>query len=54
MHALLKLRRCVQVNLGNHEDCSPLQYAAVKGQLQVVEWLVRKRAKVSRSRWHLG
>ncbi len=45
VHALLKVRG-VDVNLGNNEDCSPLQYAAVKGDLEVLRWLVRKGAQV--------
>ena len=45
MYALLKVRG-VRVNLGNNEDCAPLQYAAVKGDSEVVRWLVRKGAKV--------
>ena len=45
MYALLKVRG-VRVNLGNNEDCAPLQYAAVKGDPEVVRWLVRKGAKV--------
>ena len=45
MYALLKVRG-VRVNLGNNEDCVPLQYAAVKGDPEVVRWLVRKGAKV--------
>jgi ankyrin repeat protein len=45
VHALLKVRG-VDVNLGNHEECSPLQYAAVKGDVEVLRWLVRKGAQV--------
>ena len=45
MYALLKVRG-VRVNLGNNEDCAPLQYAAVKGDPEVVRWLVRKGSKV--------
>ena len=45
VHALLKLN--ASVNLNTNEQCSPLQYAAVKGDLAVVRWLVRKGARVN-------
>ena len=45
VHALLKLR--AKVKLGTNEGCTPLQYAAVKGDLEVVTWLVRRGANVN-------
>eukprot|EP00092_Neocalanus_flemingeri_P023913 GFUD01025940.1.p1 GENE.GFUD01025940.1~~GFUD01025940.1.p1 ORF type:complete len:626 (-),score=184.20 GFUD01025940.1:37-1914(-) len=45
VHALLKLN--ASVNLHTNEQCSPLQYAAVKADLDVVRWLVRKGARVN-------
>ena len=45
VHALLKLN--ASVNLNTNEQCSPLQYAAVKADLAVVRWLVRKGARVN-------
>ena len=42
---MLKMRR-VHVNLGNNEECSPLQYAAVKGEPEVVRRLVSRGVKV--------
>jgi len=45
VHALLKLN--ASVNHHTNEQCSPLQYAAVKANLDVVRWLVRKGARVN-------
>jgi len=45
VHALLKLN--ASVNHHTNEQCSPLQYAAVKADLAVVRWLVRKGARVN-------
>jgi len=45
VHALLKLN--ASVNLNTNEQCSPLQYAAVKADLAVLRWLVRKGARVN-------
>jgi len=45
VHALLKLN--ASVNHHTNEQCSPLQYAAVKADLSVVRWLVRKGARVN-------
>jgi len=45
VYCLLKLR--ARVNLSTNENCTPLQYAAVKGELEVVRWLVRKGASVT-------
>ena len=45
IHTLLKLNAFV--NIYTNEQCSPLQYAAVKGDLEVVRWLVRKGARVN-------
>ena len=45
VHALLKLN--ANVNITTNERCSPLQYAAVKTDLTVTRWLVRKGARVN-------
>ena len=45
VHTLLKLN--ASVNQHTNEQCSPLQYAAVKAELAVVRWLVRKGARVN-------
>ena len=47
MHTLLKLK--VGVNLATNEECTPLQFAAVKGEVDVVKWLVRKGARVNKA-----
>jgi len=47
VHTLLKLR--VRVNIATNEECTPLQFAAVKGEVEVVKWLVRKGALVNKA-----
>lgn len=47
VRSLLKLN--ANVNRYTNEQCSPLQYAAVKADLSVVKWLVRKGARVNQT-----
>ena len=47
VHALLKLR--ADPNLVTNESCSPLHWAALQGQVEVVKWLVRRGARVNHS-----
>jgi len=47
VHALLKLK--ANPNLSTNESCSALQWACVRGEVEVVKWLVRVGARVGHS-----
>jgi len=47
VHALLKLK--ANPNLATNESCSALQWACVRGEVEVVKWLVRVGARVGHS-----
>jgi len=44
IHRLLKLP--VSVNRSTNEQCTPLQFACVKGEAEVAKWLVRRGARL--------